>query len=97
MPMDATLQVRMDSRMKNNVEELYHGLGTSFSEAVRIFAQQSLLVGGMPFRPSLKPLDELTPAEVDCKLSASEEDILAGHTLSQEEADARMMAKFRHG
>ena len=41
---DATLQVRMDSQIKNNVEELYHDLGTSFAEAVRIFAQQSLFL-----------------------------------------------------
>ena len=43
MSMDATLQVRMDGQIKNNVEELYRNLGTSFAEAVRIFAQQSLL------------------------------------------------------
>ena len=42
MAMDATLQVRMDSQIKNNVEELYHDLGTSFAEAVRIFAQQTI-------------------------------------------------------
>ena len=52
MPMDATLQVRMDGQIKNNVEELYRNLGTSFAEAVRIFAQQSLLAGvGCPSVP----------------------------------------------
>lgn len=96
MSMDATLQVRMDGQMKNNVEELYRSLGTSFAEAVRIFAQQSLLEGGMPFRPTLKPWEELTAAEIDHKLSAGEEDISAGRILSQEETDARMKAKFRH-
>lgn len=97
MPMDATLQVRMDGQMKNNVEELYRSLGTSFAEAVRIFAQQSLLAGGMPFRPTLRPWEALTEAEIDGKLAASEEDIAAGRILSQGEADERMRAKFRHG
>lgn len=97
MAMDATLQVRMDSHLKNSVEALYRDLGTSFSEAVRIFAQQSLLVGGMPFRPALKPWEELTDAELDRKLCASEEDILAGRVLFQEAADARMKAKFSRG
>lgn len=97
MAMDATLQVRMDSQLKNNVEELYRDLGTSFAEAVRIFAQQSLLVGGMPFRPALRSWEELTDAELDRKLSISEEDILAGRVLSQEAADARMKAKFKRG
>ena len=94
--MDATLQVRMDGQVKNSVEELYRNLGTSFAEAVRIFAQQSLLAGGMPFRPTLKTWEELTEAEIDRKLSASEGDILDGRVLSQTEADERLAAKFRH-
>lgn len=36
MSMDATVQVKMDSQLKAQVENLYHGLGTSFAEAVRI-------------------------------------------------------------
>ena len=36
MAMDATCQIRMDSDLKAQVEELYRNLGTSFSEAVRI-------------------------------------------------------------
>ena len=97
MSMDATLQVRMDGQIKNNVEELYRNLGTTFAEAVRIFAQQSLLAGGMPFRPTLKPWEELTEAELERKLAASEEDILTGRVLSQAEADERLKAKFYHG
>lgn len=49
MVKEATLQVRMESELKANAEELYRRLGTSFAEAVRIFARQSLTVGGMPF------------------------------------------------
>lgn len=97
MSMDATLQVRMDGQIKNNVEELYRKLGTSFAEAVRIFAQQSLLTGGMPFRPTLKSWETLTEAEIDRKLEAAEEDILAGRVLTQDEANERMKAKFHHG
>lgn len=42
MAMDATLQIRIDSAVKEQVEALYRNLGTSFAEAVRMFAQQSL-------------------------------------------------------
>lgn len=97
MSMDATLQVRMDSQIKNSVEELYRSLGTSFAEAVRIFAQQSLLAGGMPFRPTLQSWEELSEEEIDRKLAASEEDILTGQILSQDEVDKRMKEKFHHG
>ena len=51
MAMDATVQIRMDGALKEQVETLYREMGTSFAEAVRIFARQSLREGGMPFRP----------------------------------------------
>lgn len=49
MAKEATLQVRMDSELKEQAELLYQQLGTSFAEAVRIFARQSVEDGGMPF------------------------------------------------
>ncbi|MDY4430612.1 type II toxin-antitoxin system RelB/DinJ family antitoxin [Evtepia sp.] len=97
MAMDATLQVRMDHELKVQVEELYRSLGTSFAEAVRIFAQQSLREGGMPFRPTLKTWDELTAEEIHAKLTASEADLSAGRVCSQEELDARIQARLNRG
>ena len=52
MAMDATLQVRMDAEVKEKVEELYRSMGTTFAEAVRMMATQSLLENGMPFTVS---------------------------------------------
>jgi len=49
MAKEATLQVRMDAQLKEQVEALYKSLGTSFAEAVRVFARKSLLENGMPF------------------------------------------------
>ena len=53
MAKEATLQVRMDADLKRQVEELYKKLGTSFAEAVRIFAKQSIAEEGLPFTPRL--------------------------------------------
>ena len=50
MAKDALVQVRMDAEIKEEVESLYRGLGTSFAEAVRVFAVQSIKAQGMPFR-----------------------------------------------
>lgn len=97
MAMESTLQVRMNSDLKAQVEELYRSLGTSFAEAVRIFAQQSLREGGMPFRPTLKTWDEMTAQEISAKLSKSEADILEGRLFSQEDVDARMKEHLAHG
>ena len=52
MAKQAVYQVRMDEDIKNQVEALYRGLGTTFAEAVRIFAVQSIREQGMPFTPS---------------------------------------------
>lgn len=97
MSMDATVQVRMDSELKAQVENLYRSLGTSFAEAVRIFAQQSIREGGMPFRPALKSWDELTDVEISAKLSRSQADIAVGRICSQDALDARMKDRFANG
>ena len=49
MAKEATFQVRMDAELKEQAEALFKDLGTSFAEAVRIFAKQSLLEHGFPF------------------------------------------------
>ena len=97
MAMDATCQIRMDGELKTQVETLYHNLGTSFAEAVRIFAQQSVREGRMPFRPSLKSWDELTADEIDAVLAKSERDIAEGRVISQDALDAKMKERFARG
>lgn len=97
MALDATVQIRIDKELKGQVEELYRNLGTSFAEAVRIFAQQSLREGGMPFRPTLKAWDELTSADISIKLSQSAADLAAGRVRTQDELDAHMRERFHHG
>lgn len=45
---DAVLRVRINSEVKRQAEELYRGMGTTFAEAVRAFAQRSVLEQGNP-------------------------------------------------
>lgn len=97
MAMESTLQVRMNAELKAEVEALYKSLGTSFAEAVRIFAQQSIREGGMPFVPSLKSWDELSQSEIDARLRKSMADISAGKVISQEQLDAKMRERFVRG
>ena len=97
MAMDSTLQIPMSSELKAQVEELYRRLGTSFAEAVRIFAQQSIREGGMPFRPTLKTWEEMTAQEIGAKLVRSEEDIAQGRVCSQAELDQRMKVRYDNG
>ena len=97
MAMDATLQIRMDKEIKSQVEALYRDMGTSFAEAVRIFAQQSLREGGMPFRPTLKTWDELSQQDIDKKLAASMDEAASGQVYTQAQLDEIMTERFCHG
>ncbi|MCM1183187.1 MAG: type II toxin-antitoxin system RelB/DinJ family antitoxin [Roseburia sp.] len=49
MAREAVLQISMDADLKEQAEELYKKLGTSFAEAVRMFARQSVQENAMPF------------------------------------------------
>ncbi|MBR1454699.1 MAG: type II toxin-antitoxin system RelB/DinJ family antitoxin [Lachnospiraceae bacterium] len=49
MSMEAVVQIRMDKDLKDATEKLYKELGTSFAEAVRIFAKKSIDEQAMPF------------------------------------------------
>ncbi len=53
MAKEAVYQVRMDADMKEQVETLYQRMGSSFADAIRMFAAQSLLEQGMPFKPTI--------------------------------------------
>ena len=50
MAKESTMQLRMDSDMKERVEALFLSMGTSFAEGIRMFAAQSLRVNGLPFQ-----------------------------------------------
>ena len=47
MRTDAVLQVRIDSKMKNEAEELFERLGISLADAVRMFVAQSIEQQGL--------------------------------------------------
>ena len=85
MAKDATLQVRMDGELKEKVEKLYKEMGTTFSEAVRMFAQQSVAEGRMPFWPKVKTSDDYSLEDIDNILKQSADDIKKGnvHTLQE--------------
>ena len=49
-----TVQSRVDETLKDQAEALYRAMGMSTADAIRIFLQQSVNVGGLPFRPTVK-------------------------------------------
>ncbi len=47
------MQFRMDTELKHEAEKLFRELGTSFAEAIRIFARQCVLTRSMPITIAL--------------------------------------------
>ena len=48
-PNNAVFQIRLNQEIKSAVEELYASCGLTLTDAVNLFIQQSLNVGGLPF------------------------------------------------
>lgn len=46
---DTTFQMRMNSEIKVELEEIFAKSGLSLTDAINIFFQQSLNIGGLPF------------------------------------------------
>lgn len=46
---DTNFNMRINKQKKKDLEYLYNSLGMSLPEAVNIFFEKSLLVGGIPF------------------------------------------------
>jgi DNA-damage-inducible protein J len=55
MPKTAVLNIRIDPFLKTQVEELYHSFGITVTDAVNMFFNKSVMVGGLPFDLSIPP------------------------------------------
>ena len=75
-PKDSTFQVRINSEIKKNVEEIYAKAGMTLTDAFNTFIQQSLNVEGLPFlvtANSQEALREQTVAKLLLELKLAEE------------------------
>lgn len=49
-----TVQVRVSPELKQEAEAVFAAIGISTAEAIRIFMQQAVNSGGLPFPPTAK-------------------------------------------
>lgn len=49
-----TVQARISPELKQQADALFAALGLSTADAIRIFLQQSVNMGGLPFQPTIK-------------------------------------------
>ena len=59
-----TIQIRVSRELKEEAETVFKSIGLKTSEAIRLFLQQSINNGGLPFQPmAAKP--KTSPEEYD--------------------------------
>jgi DNA-damage-inducible protein J len=49
-----TVQSRISAALKEQADIVFENMGMSIGDAIRIFIQQSVNVGGLPFQPSAR-------------------------------------------
>lgn len=57
-----TVQARVDATLKIEAEAVFNAIGLKTSEAIRLFLQQTVNMGGLPFRPQTKQANQATLA-----------------------------------
>ena len=51
---NTTVQARISSELKQESEAVFSAIGLSTAEAIRLFLQQTVNSGGLPFQPTAK-------------------------------------------
>ena len=55
-----TIQIRVDSLLKEHAEAVFEAMGLKTSEAIRMFLQQTINDEALPFHPSIKKPNKAT-------------------------------------
>ncbi len=72
--MKDTVQSRVSPELKADAEKVFNAMGMKTSEAIRLFLQQTVNIGGLPFRP--------TAAQPNAKTAAAMKETRSGEKLS---------------
>lgn len=51
---NVTIQARVSPELKEQADAVFSALGLSTADAIRLFLQQSVNTGGLPFQPTAK-------------------------------------------
>ncbi len=71
MARDGVIQVRVDSELKQQADQLFDDLGLDTTSAIRLFLKQAVICEGLPFtikryrKKKKKKEEETTPPQVE--------------------------------
>lgn len=63
--MSDTVQSRISPELKKDAERVLGAMGLKTSDAIRLFLQQTVNVGGLPFRPTAPQPNAATKAAME--------------------------------
>lgn len=90
---------RIDTKLKENAENILGQLGISPSGAIQMLYSQIVLTRGIPFDlhlPSSKPvaIGGMSRSELDAELMKGIESVRTGRTFTADEIDAELAREF---
>ncbi len=99
MPKNTSLNVMVDSALKEQAEDILSALGLPMSGAITLFLKQLVLRKSLPFDVAAhveRPLslDELTGEQLYVEVKKGYDDCVAGRTVSANEAFKRIEAEL---
>lgn len=93
-PKTATFQMRINPDVKSQLERLYANCGMSMTDAINLFFQQSINVGGLPFvvtKNSKEALRDQAIAQLMTEIQAGRDSVKSENDWISEE---EMLERF---
>jgi DNA-damage-inducible protein J len=82
------VNIRMDSKLKEETEQVLDEIGLNFSSAVNIFARQVVLQNGIPFPLNARPKNNLEDTCRERRLKALNSLLQFAHTSPDQDEQA---------
>lgn len=82
-PKTSTFQMRINPEVKSSLEQMYANCGMTLTDAINVFFQQSMNVGGLPFIVTQSSKEALRDQAIAKLMSA----IQAGRNSVKSESD----------
>ena len=100
MSKDSTLSLRIDSELKNEVENILKQLGIPMTTAKTMYYNQIKMNNGLPFTPKIinkpKTIHDYTEEELANELEKTKDEIKDGKYVTIEEMEQELKNKFKH-
>ena len=96
MQKDATISLRIDSDLKNDVEKILKSLGIPMTTAITMYFKQIKMKNGIPFTPVISSIPkayEDTEDEIALMCDKAIEEHNNGTTISSEDVELNLRKK----